>query len=99
MIVRFILSKVELPVPSKDTALKVCFNLATKVIEFTEQRNNFGAHCVDDTDAKKFFDDKSIETLFNIPECALGLTDPDGFIYQKKLRLGHSVKSKLSIVD
>ena len=50
-IVRIILSTVEQPVPSRDTALKVCFNLGIKVIRFTEQRNNFVAHCVDDNDA------------------------------------------------
>ena len=36
---------------------------------------------------------------FNPPVHTLGLTDPGGFIYQKKLRLKHSVKSKLSVVD
>ena len=66
MVVRIILSKVEQPAPSRDTALKVCFNLGIKIIKFTEQRNNFVAHCVDDNDAEKIFDDKSIQTLLNI---------------------------------
>ena len=66
MIVRIILSKVEQPVPSRDIALKVCFNLGIKIVKFTEQRNNFVVHCVDDNDAEKIFVGKSIETLLNI---------------------------------
>ena len=66
MIVRIILSKVGQPVPSRDTALKVCFNLDIKIIKFTEQRNNFVAQCVDDNDAENIFDAKSIQTLLDI---------------------------------
>ena len=66
MTVRIILSKVGQPVPTRDTALKVCLNLGIKIIKFTEQRNNFVSHCVDDNGAEKVFDDKSIQTLLDI---------------------------------
>ena len=33
-----------------------------------------------------------------LAECALGLTDPDDFIFSKKIRLWCSIKSKLSVV-
>ena len=58
---RIFLSKVEQPVPSRATALKLCFNLGIKIVKFTEQRNNFFVHCVDDNDVEKIFDDKSFE--------------------------------------
>ena len=35
----------------------------------------------------------------NPAKCALGLTDPDDFIFSKKSRLWCSIKSKLSVVD
>ena len=65
-IVRRTLSKVEQPVPSSNTAPKVCFELGLKFVMFTEQRNNFVAHWVNDSNAERKFDEKSIETLLSI---------------------------------
>ena len=65
-IVRIFLSKVERPVPLRDTALTVCLKLGIKIIKITEQRNNFVSHCEDDNGAEKIFDDKSIQILLDI---------------------------------
>ena len=59
-LIRVILSNVDQPVPSRDTVFKVCFTLATKIVEITEQIKNF---VVDDNNAEKIFNDKAIATL------------------------------------
>ena len=64
--VRIILSEVEQLGQSWDPMLKIFFNLCIRIVKLTEQRNCFVAHCVDDKDAEKIFDDKSIKTLLSI---------------------------------
>ena len=45
--------------------LKVCFKMGIQSVKFTEQRNYFVAHCVDDNDGERIFDDKAIENLLS----------------------------------
>lgn len=51
--VRIILTRIEQPVPSRDTAFEVYIELGIKVVNSTEEKNNFVVDCVDDNELRK----------------------------------------------